>query len=173
MFPDWGSRLFEGRESVVDMPFSLACKARADCPNVPGKLFALGSYLADFTPRSGPLPIFPRPPFFLSTRMMASASACPRLTSMPVTNPLVFRPIGPPPTRYASSCKTIPITVARSPKIEVILPVPDPGAPRPFDRSDSGRLSARYLGRHAAPAHLHLRGDVTESFAHWRNGAQC
>lgn len=46
--PDWGSRLFEGRESVVDMPFSLACKARADCPNVPGKLFALGSYLADF-----------------------------------------------------------------------------------------------------------------------------
>ncbi|QFG76685.1 hypothetical protein DMB90_10845 [Raoultella planticola] len=28
----------------------------------------------------------------------------------------------------------------------MILPVPDPGAPRPFDRSDSGRLSARYLG---------------------------
>jgi two-component system capsular synthesis sensor histidine kinase RcsC len=62
--PDWGSRLFEGRESVVDMPFSLACKARADCPNVPASSSLWGAIWLIFTPRSGPLPIFPRPPFF-------------------------------------------------------------------------------------------------------------
>lgn len=45
---DWNSRLFEGRESVVDMPFSLACQGQRDCPNVPDSLFAIGSYLSDF-----------------------------------------------------------------------------------------------------------------------------
>lgn len=45
---DWNIRLFEGRESAVDMPFSLACQEQVDCPRVPGTLFALGSYLSDF-----------------------------------------------------------------------------------------------------------------------------
>ncbi len=44
--PGWSARLFEGRESVVDMPFSLLCEE--DCPSVPASLFPLGSYLADF-----------------------------------------------------------------------------------------------------------------------------
>lgn len=44
----WSSRLFEGRESAVDMPFSLACQGLTDCPKIPGALFSLGSYLADF-----------------------------------------------------------------------------------------------------------------------------
>ncbi|MFC0227972.1 hybrid sensor histidine kinase/response regulator [Serratia aquatilis] len=45
---EWGGRLFEGRESSVDMPFSLFCDKEADCPKAPGMLFALGSYLVDF-----------------------------------------------------------------------------------------------------------------------------
>lgn len=44
--PAWGARFFEGRESVVDMPFSLMCEK--DCPSAPASLFPLGSYLADF-----------------------------------------------------------------------------------------------------------------------------
>lgn len=44
--PAWGTRLFEGRESVVDIPFSLLCEQ--DCPDTPESLFPLGSYLADF-----------------------------------------------------------------------------------------------------------------------------
>lgn len=45
---EWGGRLFAGRESPVNMPFSLFCEKQADCPNAPGMLFSLGSYLADF-----------------------------------------------------------------------------------------------------------------------------
>ncbi|WP_024530080.1 ATP-binding protein [Serratia fonticola] len=44
--PDRGGRLFEGRESAADMPFSLFCEK--DCPSVPASLFPLGGYLADF-----------------------------------------------------------------------------------------------------------------------------
>ncbi|NXZ86470.1 response regulator [Serratia fonticola] len=44
--PAWGDRLFEGRESAVDMPFSLLCEK--NCPNKPEALLPLGSYLADF-----------------------------------------------------------------------------------------------------------------------------
>lgn len=45
---DWRARLFLGQESVVDMPFSLACALPAKCSAAPGTLFQLGSYLSDF-----------------------------------------------------------------------------------------------------------------------------
>jgi len=45
---DWKARLFLGQESVVDMPFSLACALPTKCSAVPGTLFQLGSYLSDF-----------------------------------------------------------------------------------------------------------------------------
>lgn len=45
---DWRARLFLGQESVVDMPFSLACALPAQCSAAPGTLFQLGSYLSDF-----------------------------------------------------------------------------------------------------------------------------
>lgn len=44
--PAGGDRLFEGRESVVDMPFSLLCEK--NCLIKPEALLPLGSYLADF-----------------------------------------------------------------------------------------------------------------------------
>jgi len=44
--PAFGDRLFEGRESVVGMPFSLLCEK--NCPIKPEALLPLGSYLADF-----------------------------------------------------------------------------------------------------------------------------
>ncbi|WP_043005555.1 hybrid sensor histidine kinase/response regulator [Comamonas testosteroni] len=45
---DWRARLFMGQESVVDMPFSLACALPSKCSATPGTLFQLGSYLSDF-----------------------------------------------------------------------------------------------------------------------------
>ncbi|MGL5386786.1 MAG: ATP-binding protein [Serratia sp. (in: enterobacteria)] len=44
--PAFGDRLFEGRESMVGMPFSLLCEK--NCPIKPEALLPLGSYLADF-----------------------------------------------------------------------------------------------------------------------------
>jgi two-component system capsular synthesis sensor histidine kinase RcsC len=60
--PAWGARLFEGRESVVDMPFSLLCDK--DCPSVPASLFPLGSYLADFYASFWASSYFPAAPVF-------------------------------------------------------------------------------------------------------------
>ncbi|EKY6658234.1 hypothetical protein QFN52_004449, partial [Escherichia coli] len=40
--------IFEGQESSVDMPFSLSCQGKSDCQEIPGNLYAFGSYLSDF-----------------------------------------------------------------------------------------------------------------------------
>ena len=44
----WDARLFEGQESVVDLPFTLACSPPYLCPNASERIRALGAYLADF-----------------------------------------------------------------------------------------------------------------------------
>ena len=44
----WDARLFEGQESVVDLPFTLACSPPYLCPNASERVRALGAYLADF-----------------------------------------------------------------------------------------------------------------------------
>ncbi|GAB1437822.1 hypothetical protein MASR2M36_05610 [Providencia sp.] len=41
-------KLLEGKESVVAMPFTLACGNHLECSKVPSVLFSLGAYLADF-----------------------------------------------------------------------------------------------------------------------------
>lgn len=46
--PDWNGRLFEGQESVADLPFSWLCGKEFDCSQPPENVFDLGSYLADF-----------------------------------------------------------------------------------------------------------------------------
>ncbi|HHR5884310.1 TPA: ATP-binding protein [Providencia alcalifaciens] len=45
---DWPLRLLEGKESIVAMPFTLACGNNLECSRVPSILFSLGAYLADF-----------------------------------------------------------------------------------------------------------------------------
>lgn len=60
--PAWGARLFEGRESVVDMPFSLLCEK--ECSFAPESLFPLGSYLADFYSSFWASSYFPASPVF-------------------------------------------------------------------------------------------------------------
>ncbi|WP_241098300.1 ATP-binding protein [Providencia rettgeri] len=40
--------LLEGKESLVAMPFTLACDKSLECSNVPSILFSLGAYLADY-----------------------------------------------------------------------------------------------------------------------------
>ena len=44
----WPLRLLEGKESVVAMPFTLACGTHLECNKVPSILFSLGAYLADY-----------------------------------------------------------------------------------------------------------------------------
>lgn len=44
---DWPLKLLEGKESLVSMPFTLACDKMMECSKVPSVLFSLGSYLAD------------------------------------------------------------------------------------------------------------------------------
>lgn len=44
---DWPIRMFEGRETEVGMPFTLACEDASDCPGTPGALLSLGSHLAE------------------------------------------------------------------------------------------------------------------------------
>ncbi|HHR6130922.1 TPA: ATP-binding protein [Providencia alcalifaciens] len=45
---EWPLRLLEGKESIVAMPFTLACGTNLECSRVPSILFSLGAYLADF-----------------------------------------------------------------------------------------------------------------------------
>lgn len=45
---EWPLRLLEGKESLVAMPFTLACDKSLDCSQVPSILFSLGAYLADY-----------------------------------------------------------------------------------------------------------------------------
>lgn len=61
--PAWGARLFEGRESTVDIPFSLLCEK--DCPAKPESQLPLGSYLADFYASFWASSYFPAAPAFL------------------------------------------------------------------------------------------------------------
>lgn len=44
----WDGHLFQGQETVVDMPFSLACGKDEKCHNPPSNLVSLASYLSDF-----------------------------------------------------------------------------------------------------------------------------
>ena len=44
----WPLRLLEGKESLVAMPFTLACDKSLECSHVPSILFSLGAYLADY-----------------------------------------------------------------------------------------------------------------------------
>lgn len=61
---DWQARLFMGQESVVDMPFSLACAQPTQCSAAPGILFQLGSYLSDFYSTFWASSYFPAAPVF-------------------------------------------------------------------------------------------------------------
>ncbi|HEM8294824.1 ATP-binding protein [Providencia vermicola] len=45
---EWPLKLLEGKESIVAMPFTLACDEHLECAQVPNILFSLGAYLADF-----------------------------------------------------------------------------------------------------------------------------
>ncbi len=63
-YKDSNSRIFQGRDSVGGMMFSLQCFTRIDCSKVPNELFQLGSYLtsnySSFWARSS----FPAAPAF-------------------------------------------------------------------------------------------------------------
>lgn len=45
---EWPLSLLEGKETLVGMPFTLACDNNLECTHVPSILFSLGAYLADY-----------------------------------------------------------------------------------------------------------------------------
>lgn len=45
---DWPLSLLQGKESLVGMPFTLACDNNLECTHLPSILFSLGAYLADY-----------------------------------------------------------------------------------------------------------------------------
>lgn len=58
--------LLEGKESLVAMPFTLACDKSLECTKVPSILFSLGAYLADYYSTFWGDPISQQPLYFLS-----------------------------------------------------------------------------------------------------------
>lgn len=56
--------LYEGRETEVDLPFTLACQGEVDCSKLPSKIFSLGGYLSAFYSSFWATSYFPAAPVF-------------------------------------------------------------------------------------------------------------
>ncbi|WLW63583.1 response regulator [Achromobacter aegrifaciens] len=119
---DWKVRLFLGQESVVDMPFSLACALPAKCSTVPGTLFSLGSYLSDFYSTFWASSYFPAAPVFFVNPGDSTSISVPAINTYAGFEPLSLEMFRTTIAAIQENLKAQPNSALQTPSIGKRVP---------------------------------------------------
>lgn len=93
---EWPLSLLEGKESLVGMPFTLACDNNLECTQLPSILFSLGAYLADYYSTFWGASYFPAAAVFFVNEhdnISISVPAVNTLTGNEIIDPELFKTV--------------------------------------------------------------------------------